>query len=138
MVDLKHWTRTDRKQELLWPQLNPSLRWMTRPASEHVGVRRNWAIVSSGKTIGRIGLRSFEARIGIYIRPDAWGRGYATEALQEFLPIAFSEVGLGKINADVAAENERSLRLFRNAGFIEVSDEMRDGHLFFQMIRTQQ
>jgi [ribosomal protein S5]-alanine N-acetyltransferase len=46
-------------------------------------------------------------------------RGYMTEGLRLLLRLAFSEMGLHRIEANIQAENVRSLALVRRCGFVK-------------------
>ena len=56
--------------------------------------------------------------IGILIgEPDAWGRGYATEAISAFSTFAFEEVGVERLTAGAYVSNQASIGAFQKAGF---------------------
>lgn len=50
------------------------------------------------------------------LKPAFWGKGYATEVAKKIIRIAFEELGLHKVEAGVAVENERSIRVLEKAG----------------------
>jgi RimJ/RimL family protein N-acetyltransferase len=54
--------------------------------------------------------------IGWVIRPDASGRGYATEAVRALLGAAFEIFGVRRVVARIAAENTASARLAERVG----------------------
>jgi len=49
--------------------------------------------------------------------PDAWGRGYGTEAAELMLLHAFVRLGLHRVGLSVFAFNERAIRSYEKAGF---------------------
>ena len=49
--------------------------------------------------------------------PDAWGRGYGTEAAQLMLWLAFERIGLHRVALSVFSFNERAIRSYEKAGF---------------------
>lgn len=51
--------------------------------------------------------------------PQDWGKGYAGDALDAFLEAAFNGWNLHRVWLDVEAGNERALRLYRSAGFLD-------------------
>jgi [ribosomal protein S5]-alanine N-acetyltransferase len=55
--------------------------------------------------------------LGYAIRPDRWGRGYATEAVGLMLGFGFDMLGLHRIQATCAPENEASQRVLAKMGF---------------------
>ena len=58
------------------------------------------------------------SEIGILIgEKDAWGHGYATEAIKTISRFAFQELGLRKLTAGCYATNVGSRRAFEKAGF---------------------
>ncbi len=56
------------------------------------------------------------AEVGWVIRPDASGRGYATEAVRALLDAAFRSYGLRRVIARIDAENTASARLAERVG----------------------
>jgi RimJ/RimL family protein N-acetyltransferase len=60
--------------------------------------------------------------IGWHLGRSAWGRGLATEAARAVLAYGFEQVGLERIYAIVATQNERSLRVVQKLGFGPVQD----------------
>jgi len=56
------------------------------------------------------------AEVGWVIRPDASGRGYATEAVRALLDAAFGVYGLRRVVARIDAENTASARLAERLG----------------------
>ena len=50
---------------------------------------------------------------------DAWGRGFGTEAARLMLWLAFERMGLHRVGLSVFAFNERAIRSYRKAGFVE-------------------
>ncbi|HHC07674.1 MAG TPA: N-acetyltransferase [Actinobacteria bacterium] len=56
--------------------------------------------------------------IGYWIRTDAAGRGYATEAAGRLLRVGFEELGLHKIQVRIAVGNEGSRRVAEKLGFV--------------------
>lgn len=83
-----------------------------------------WRILNAqGAHIGNLrlsGLSSVHKRADIAIiigEKSHWGTGIATEALGVVSNYAFSVLKLNKLTAGAYAENERSRRLFEQAGF---------------------
>ena len=100
-------------------------------ASQGLGL---WSLATSGGDwIGVLGLQpvsgpaaqawpeaSGEAEPLIALHPEAWGRGYAGEALSRIIAYAFDDLGRGRLVALVDEPNERSRRLLERAGFAPV------------------
>ncbi len=58
--------------------------------------------------------------LGYWLTPDAWGRGYATEAGRAVLQIARHGLGLRKVVSSHALDNPASGKVLRKLGFREV------------------
>jgi RimJ/RimL family protein N-acetyltransferase len=50
------------------------------------------------------------------VKPELWGKGIATEALQQLLGLGFGEAGLHRIWASCLPENPASARVLEKAG----------------------
>ena len=57
------------------------------------------------------------AEIGYDLSPAYWGQGYMREAVRAMLAHGFGPLGLHRIEALVAAQNERSAKLLLDLGF---------------------
>jgi RimJ/RimL family protein N-acetyltransferase len=76
---------------------------------------------SSGEIVGDVvlGLVSEENRtgeIGFIVHPDHHGHGYAAEAAEPMLRIAFEELGLHRVIGNVEARNVASARVLEKLG----------------------
>lgn len=75
------------------------------------------------RIIGRIALNniirgSFQGcSVGYGLAPEATGRGYMTEALSEVVRIAFDEMRLHRVEANVIPRNGRSIAVAERCGF---------------------
>lgn len=81
----------------------------------------------SNRVVGELMLRVSSARhaqgeIGWSLHPDAQGHGYATEAAQEGLRLAFEELGLHRVAADADPRNTGSLRIMERLGMRREAD----------------
>jgi RimJ/RimL family protein N-acetyltransferase len=87
--------------------------------------RASFAIEADGTLIGDCGLHAFDQRsgtaeLGIGIGDRAyWGRGYGREAVALLVDWGFRMHNLRKIWLTVYASNERAVRSYRAAGFVE-------------------
>jgi RimJ/RimL family protein N-acetyltransferase len=75
-----------------------------------------------GELLGTLSLREIEpdrssARLGLVLRGDRLGCGYGAEVLRLFLGYHFDALGFGAMYLDVAANNERAIRLYEGLGF---------------------
>lgn len=57
--------------------------------------------------------------VGLGLRPDLVGRGLAQEFLGEVMAFGVAQFAATSVRATVAADNQRSLRMFLRAGFEE-------------------
>ncbi len=82
-----------------------------------------WAITQkpSGKFLGWISLRLMDdnpvkATLGYRLCREAWGHGYATEAVHAVLHKGFSELGMQRVVATTYEDNIASRRVMEKAG----------------------
>lgn len=115
----RHATLADAEGFLHW---NASL-----DGIEHVP---SWGIVSvvDGRLLGTGGWFSRDpenavGEIGYVLRPEAWGRGYATECVAAFLEWGATALGLRKAIARTMSPNAASMRVLQKSGFRRVRDE---------------
>jgi RimJ/RimL family protein N-acetyltransferase len=71
------------------------------------------------RPIGGIGLAPDEDgyELGYWLTPDAWGRGYATEAGRAVVAIARHALGLRRLHAGHFVDNPASGRVLQKLGF---------------------
>jgi RimJ/RimL family protein N-acetyltransferase len=72
------------------------------------------------RLVGGIGLHPEEDgshELGYWLAPDAWGRGYATEAGRAVLGIARHALGLKRLSSGHFVDNPASGRVLRKLGF---------------------
>ena len=114
---------------------------LVEPHPDH----ESFIVEVDGSMVGRCDL--FEAdevgrtvRIGITIAQDQWGQGYGTDAVRVLVRHAFVDRNLNKVCLDVLSENERAIRAYRSAGFIEEgrlrAQTWHDGAYRAQRMRT--
>jgi [ribosomal protein S5]-alanine N-acetyltransferase len=73
------------------------------------------------EALGVIGLRHIDrqlgtAQVGTWVRRASWGTGVNREAKSLLFEFAFGTLGLNRIEARIATENERSRRAFEGLG----------------------
>lgn len=78
--------------------------------------RSDGELVGSG-ALFHLSAQCRRAEVGYGLRPDAWGQGYAAEAVGELLRFGFADLALHRIEADVDPRNEASVRLLERLGF---------------------
>lgn len=80
------------------------------------------------RMIGGIGLHRADDgdhELGYWLAPDAWGRGYATEAGRAVLDIARHALPLQRITAYHHVDNPASGHVLRKLGFVETGRSQR-------------
>jgi len=84
---------------------------------------------ASGAFVGAVGLFPVgqlpfapAVEIGWRLRPESWGRGYASEAARAALAQGFGPLGLDEIVAYTAAPNLRSQRVMERIGMVRDPD----------------
>ncbi len=87
------------------------------------GPRRSWELAvvvrRTGKLIGACDLALAapgQADIGYMLAPRHWGHGYGTELARALVDFGLGDLGLRRLSAIVAIENERSRRVLEKAG----------------------
>lgn len=75
------------------------------------------------RVIGAVNLRNIirgalqGCHLGYALSPDVTGRGYMTEAVNEIVRIAFTDLGLHRVEANVMPSNARSIAVVERVGF---------------------
>lgn len=98
--------------------------WEKWPAGPYLTVTR-----SDGQVIGSTGLgfrTPYEAVTGYVLAKNAWGQGYATEALAAVVDLA-AGIGVTRLFADCHPEHRPSRRVLEKCGFV------RDGTATWQV-----
>lgn len=84
----------------------------------------NWtqvAIEMDSEVVGDVGIHLDDgvrvAKVGYTLREDMQGKGIAREAVRAIVDRLFGNLGVHRIEAEAARENERSIRLLLDLGF---------------------
>ncbi len=78
------------------------------------------------------------ARFGLWIAPEAQGRGVGTAATAQTVDVAFGRLNLRKLALDVLASNDRAIAMYRGLGFIEegrFADEVYSDGAYHDVVR---
>jgi RimJ/RimL family protein N-acetyltransferase len=84
-----------------------------------------FVIVAEGRPVGRVGLNNLRPRDGmasLYIfvgDREVRGKGYGIDALMALIAYGFDVLNLRKIELWTLAHNERAIRMYKAAGFVE-------------------
>ena len=87
-------------------------------------------ILADGIYAGYVQLAPIEGgwEIGYHVVKDMTGRGYATEAVQAFLPVMMDKLGLSEAAGICDAENSASIRVLEKCGFTRVHEGQASYH----------
>jgi RimJ/RimL family protein N-acetyltransferase len=96
--------------------------WSTNDTDGAVGF--SVVSVDTGELAGHASLwgatvRRRCATLGVLLGPEHRGRGLGRETLRLMLRYGFQEMGLHRVQLEVWAFNDRALRCYRSAGFVE-------------------
>ena len=72
----------------------------------------DWDLLIEGR------LPEGEIEIGYFLKPTAWGTGYATEAVERVLRFVFEDSPLEEVVAVIDHENNSSRRVLEKSGFL--------------------
>jgi ribosomal-protein-alanine N-acetyltransferase len=88
-------------------------------------LQHRWIIVrkSDGIKMGTCGFHRWNQKectveVGYDLQEEFWGNGYMQEAMKEIISIATDFMHIKEINACISIENQRSIRLAENIGFV--------------------
>jgi RimJ/RimL family protein N-acetyltransferase len=71
--------------------------------------------------------------IGYHLRPECWGQGLASEAVERVLRFAFQDLGMSGIHAFALRTNVGSQNVLRKAGFTEFdAHDVNDNHFYLK------
>ncbi len=106
-----------------WPYTEANAaEWLATPrARDNVSLSILAHEAPTPRLVGGIGIHPAEDlggyEIGYWLTPDAWGRGYATEAGQAMLGIARYAMGLKRLRSRYFLDNPASANVLRKLGF---------------------
>ncbi|MER7133488.1 GNAT family N-acetyltransferase [Streptosporangium saharense] len=105
----------------------------------------------TGALVGRIDISGItrgafqSGSVGYWVSESHNGRGIATEAVSETKEIAFTELGLHRLQAETLAHNTASQRVLRHNGFVpygiapqylKIAGEWQE-HILYQALNTE-
>jgi RimJ/RimL family protein N-acetyltransferase len=68
-------------------------------------------------SLWNINWQHFRAQIGIWLVPLFWGKGFAKRSLNLIKNVAFLHLKLNRLEAYIAIDNKRSIKLFESCSF---------------------
>lgn len=93
-------------------------RWLLREDLSAAIVEKATGKILGGSGFHRIDWKFRLFEIGYWIRQDAQGHGYATEAVQLLTRLGFDELDANRVELRIDARNVPSLRVAERAGFV--------------------
>jgi ribosomal-protein-alanine N-acetyltransferase len=88
-------------------------------------LHRRWVILrkSDSMKMGTCGFNGWDQKdstfeIGYDMKEEFWGNGYMQEAIKEIIALGMYEMHIKEINACISIDNQRSIRLVENLGFV--------------------
>ncbi|HVF05116.1 MAG TPA: GNAT family protein [Frankiaceae bacterium] len=121
-IDLATWG--DQTDEAPYPMTLEAYRRGHEEAPLTPGRGITWAVEVNGELVGRAALFAFDelsrnAEVGLGFGPEHRGKGYGRETLRLLLDFCFRRRNLHRVWLECAATNERAIRAYRAAGFVE-------------------
>jgi RimJ/RimL family protein N-acetyltransferase len=103
-------------------------------AATRLAEEKDWiqpAVELDGHVIGQLYLTVYSvenlgAEVGWVFHPDVHGRGYATEAATALLELAFGQLGMHRVRAELDPLNAASIALCRRLGMREEAHYVKD------------
>ncbi len=109
------------------------IHWLNRQFADHSTIA--WGVTLKGVdvVIGLCGYNYWDqyhqrASVGYDLAQTYWGQGIMPEALQAVVKFGFERMNLNRIEAEVAAVNQASLRVMAKLGFRQ--EGILSGHYF--------
>jgi RimJ/RimL family protein N-acetyltransferase len=105
-----------------------------------IEIHQNTDIVKIGSvSLWNISWLHSRSGVGIWLLPEYWNRGIGKRVLKLIKTIAFIHLKLHRIEAHIAIENDRSIKLFSNSNFknegrlaeyLNIKGKFQDAYLF--------
>jgi RimJ/RimL family protein N-acetyltransferase len=96
--------------------LDQTRAWLDDMIAAPADLSDDFLIQMDGRVIGKAGFWRLP-EIGYLLRPDAWGKGIATESLTAILTHVFATRDIDAATADVDPRNTASIRVLEKLGF---------------------
>ena len=105
--------------------LEETKKWIQMCINKTNGYEQKAIVAEDGKHIGWVDLKNIDhlnhhAELGIAIGDkNYWGKGFGLAAMLEMLRFGFTHIHLNKIWLRVEVDNEKAIKSYRKAGYIE-------------------
>ena len=134
-MELRHWTQSDAKEltslcnaidrrflsdRLPYPYTEKDAEEWLKMVTDNDAITGTYrAIVFNGKLIGSISVekKDYDAEIGYMLLNEYSNKGIGTEAVRQVCSIAFKDLSLEQITANVFQPNIASIRVLLKNGF---------------------
>ena len=134
-MKLRHWTQSDAKEltslcnaidrrflsdRLPYPYTEKDAEEWLKMVTDNDAITGTYrAIVFNGKLIGSISVekKDYDAEIGYMLLNEYSNKGIGTEAVRQVCSIAFKDLSLEQITANVFQPNIASIRVLQKNGF---------------------
>jgi RimJ/RimL family protein N-acetyltransferase len=98
--------------------------WFERVTADPPDDRIYFVVEVDGRFVGRCTLWQIDdyskvTNLGIALKREEWGKGYGQDACRVLVDYAFRHLNLRKVCLQVLADDERAVRAYRKAGFVE-------------------
>jgi ribosomal-protein-alanine N-acetyltransferase len=122
--------------------IEQSREWLATMIASPDGAGEDFVIEHRGRVIGKAGCYRFPD-VGYILAPEAWGQGFAREALTAIFAHVFAHHAIEALHADVDPRNPASIALLLKLGFEPngkaertwlVGDEWCDS-VYFKLVR---
>jgi ribosomal-protein-alanine N-acetyltransferase len=114
LLDREPLTDMEGADEIITFYLQPESRFQHR----WVIVRKSDSIKMGTCGFHRWNQKDCKVEVGYDLKEEFWGNGYMQEAMKEIVSIALDSMHIKEINACIYIENQRSIRLAENLGFV--------------------
>ena len=140
-VEIRKWSLADKKElkelcnavdrtylsdRLPNPYTENDANWWLNMVAKSEGIDGTFrAVVVDGKVIGSVSVERkadiyrFDGELGYMLLKDYWNRGLMSQVVGQLCEIAFKELGLNRITANVFHPNLASQRILLKNGFIQ-------------------
>lgn len=128
----------EETRELIRPHVDAKLADPQSKYTWRVQIRHSHEFIGlAGFTLSKDKFRLGEIYYKLF--PEYWGRGYATEIARNLIVVGFQKFDLHIVEAGVACENEKSIRVLEKVGMTRVGlrrkilpirGEWKDGFLY--------
>jgi ribosomal-protein-alanine N-acetyltransferase len=88
-------------------------------------IQHRWIVMkkSDGTKMGTCGFHCWnqedcKVEVGYDLKEEFWGKGFMQEAMKEIILFAMNEMHIKEISACIYIDNQRSIRLAENLGFV--------------------